>query len=50
MIIDIELFEKIQDQTGKEYDFYQMNNKEDEVMVTSDVLLEIIKDLIQGCF
>lgn len=46
MIIDIELFEKIQDKTGKEYDFYQMNNEEDEVMVTSDVLLEIIKDLI----
>ena len=46
MIIDIELFEKIQDKTGKEYNFYQMNNEEDEVMVTSDILLEIIKDLI----
>ena len=46
MIIDIELFEKIQDKTGKEYNFYQMNNEEDEVMVTSDVLLEIIKDLV----
>ena len=46
MIIDIELFEKIQDKTGKEYNFYQMNNEEDEVMVTTDVLLEIIKNLI----
>lgn len=46
MVIDIELFEKIQDKTGKEYDFYQMNNEEDEVMVTSDVLLEIIRDLV----
>lgn len=46
MIIDIELFEKIQDKTGKEYDFYQMNNEEDEVMVTSDVLFEIIRDLV----
>lgn len=46
MIIDIELFEKIQDKTGKEYNFYQMNNEEDEVMVTNDVLLEIIKDLV----
>lgn len=46
MIIDIELFEKIQDKTSKEYNFYQMNNEEDEVMVTSDVLLEIIKDLV----
>lgn len=46
MIIDIELFEKIQDKIGKEYDFYQMNNEEDQVMVTSDVLLEIIKDLV----
>ena len=46
MIIDIELFEKIQDKTGKEYNFYQMNNEEDEVMVTTDVLLELIKDLI----
>ena len=46
MIIDIELFEKIQDKTGKEYNFYQMNNEKDEVMVTSDVLLEIIRDLV----
>lgn len=46
MIIDTELFEKIQDKTGKEYNFYQMKNEEDEVMVTSDVLLEIIKDLV----
>ena len=46
MIIDIELFEKIQDKTGKEYDFYQMNNEEDEVMVTSDVLKQIIEDLL----
>ena len=46
MIIDIELFEKIQDKTNKDYNFYQMNNEEDEVMVTSDVLLEIIKDLV----
>ena len=46
MIIDTELFEKIQEKTGKEYNFYQMNNEEDEVMVTSDVLLEIIKDLV----
>lgn len=46
MIIDIELFEKIQDKTGKEYNFYQMNNEEDEVMVTSDVLKQIIEDLL----
>ncbi len=46
MIIDIELFEQIQDKTGKEYNFYQMNNEEDEVMITNDVLLEIIKDLV----
>jgi hypothetical protein len=46
MVIDIELFEKIQDKTGEEYNFYQMNNEEDDVMVTSDVLLEIIKDLV----
>lgn len=46
MIIDIELFEQIKEKTGKEYNFYQMNNEEDEVMITSDVLLEIIKDLV----
>lgn len=46
MIIDIELFEKIQNKTGKEYNFYQMNNEEDEVMVTSDVLKQIIEDLL----
>ena len=46
MIIDTELFEKIQDKTGKEYNFYQMNNEEDEVMITADVLLEIIRDLV----
>ena len=46
MIIDIELFEKIQDKTGKEYNFYQINNEEDKVVVTSDVLKQIIEDLL----
>ena len=46
MIIDIELFEQIKEKTGKEYNFYQMNNEEDEVMITNEILKEILEDLV----
>ena len=46
MIIDEELFTKIKQITGYEYDFYQVNNEEDDVMIRDERIIEMLEDLV----
>ena len=46
MIIDEELFTKIKQITGYEYDFYQVNNEEDDVMIRDERIMEMLEDLV----
>lgn len=46
MIIDIEMFDRIKDLTMTDYDFCQMNNEEEKVMISYDTVECILEDLI----
>lgn len=45
MLIDIALYEKIKTIMG-DYDFYQINNSEEKVLITNETMIEILEDLL----